>query len=231
MISVFPRNQPPFPSVTATLFLFNIENGQLKAVVEATEITAWRTSATSLVATEHLYFRRVQPTQKLTLAILGTGEQGRAHAFGFLTFFHGKFERVQLWNRSKEKAEKLKIDLQEKFRGVVIEVFEDSKAAVSNADVIVTATSAKNPLFDIGDIKKVVHLNPIGTNGMKFYPELDPNIYEAPQSKIYVESWVNAKNELKDLERFICAEVGEVITGRVTPDSDITIFQSVGEYI
>lgn len=64
---------------------------------------------------------------------------------------------------------------------------------------------------------------------MKFFPELNQDVYESNNSKVYVESWVNAKNELKELEKFIVGEVAEVITGKLTADCDITIFQSVGE--
>lgn len=64
---------------------------------------------------------------------------------------------------------------------------------------------------------------------MRYYQELNQDIYETSNSKVYVESWVNAKNELKELETFITAEVGEVITERLHVDTNITIFQSVGE--
>lgn len=69
--------QPPLPSILATILLFDANNGSLKAIVEGTEITAWRTAAVSLVATKHLYFKN-KPTNSgnnYTLAICGTGTQ------------------------------------------------------------------------------------------------------------------------------------------------------------
>lgn len=68
---------PPLPSILATVFLFDSNTGRLKAIVEATEITAWRTAAVSLVATKHLFYnsRRTDSNAAYTLAICGTGTQ------------------------------------------------------------------------------------------------------------------------------------------------------------
>lgn len=159
MISVFRKNPPPIPTVTATLFLFETEFGKLKALIEATEITAWRTAAVSLVATQYLFFNRSTSNSGLTLTILGCGEQGRAHAFGFLNYFKNKFAHVRLWNRTKSKAEKLQRDLMESFSGLQISVVDKSSDCVKIADVIVTATNTDNPLFSLKDMKPRAHIN------------------------------------------------------------------------
>lgn len=68
---------PPLPTILATILLFDANSGRLKAIVEGTEITAWRTAAVSLVATKHLYYnsRRMNASNNYTLAICGTGTQ------------------------------------------------------------------------------------------------------------------------------------------------------------
>lgn len=69
---------PPLPNVLATIFLFDSDTGRLKAIVEGTEITAWRTAAVSLVATKHLFYNRRRALgsgNDYTLAICGTGTQ------------------------------------------------------------------------------------------------------------------------------------------------------------
>lgn len=65
---------PPLPSILATILLFDANSGKLKAIVEGTEITAWRTAAVSLAATKHIYIKRSRATNN-TLAICGTGTQ------------------------------------------------------------------------------------------------------------------------------------------------------------
>jgi ornithine cyclodeaminase/alanine dehydrogenase-like protein (mu-crystallin family) len=62
---------PPLPSILATILLFDSSSGKLKAIVDGTDITAWRTAAVSVVATKHLH----RPERNSTLAILGAGTQ------------------------------------------------------------------------------------------------------------------------------------------------------------
>jgi thiomorpholine-carboxylate dehydrogenase len=62
---------PPLPTILATILLFDSSTGQLKAIVDGTDITAWRTAAVSLVATKHLY----PNIRDATLAVLGAGTQ------------------------------------------------------------------------------------------------------------------------------------------------------------
>lgn len=67
---------PPLPTILATILLFNSNTGKLKAIVEGTEITAWRTAATSLAATKHLYYNQHKTSgANHKLAIVGTGTQ------------------------------------------------------------------------------------------------------------------------------------------------------------
>lgn len=66
---------PPLPAILATILLFDTDTGRLKAVIEGTEITAWRTAAVSLVATKFLYFNRHTNASNKVLSICGTGTQ------------------------------------------------------------------------------------------------------------------------------------------------------------
>lgn len=78
LVTVFPKNaeaNPPKPKIMANIVLVDANTGELKAIIEATEITAWRTAAASIVATKHLYFNRQSAQVPKTLAILGCGVQ------------------------------------------------------------------------------------------------------------------------------------------------------------
>lgn len=82
LVTSFSKNSelnPPKPNVLANIFLFNENTGELKAIVQATEITAWRTAAASIVATQYLYLERSSvheaPYLPKTLAVLGCGIQ------------------------------------------------------------------------------------------------------------------------------------------------------------
>lgn len=80
LVTGFTENEKlptPLPNIMGTICLFDTLNGRLKCVLGGTEITAWRTAAASLVATQYLYFNRpnVPKDQSITLAIIGSGVQ------------------------------------------------------------------------------------------------------------------------------------------------------------
>jgi thiomorpholine-carboxylate dehydrogenase len=66
---------PPLPTILATILMFDSETGKLKAIVDGTEITAWRTAAVSLAATKFLFYNSRRRSGGHTLAICGTGTQ------------------------------------------------------------------------------------------------------------------------------------------------------------
>jgi glutamyl-tRNA reductase len=76
-----------------------------------------------------------------------------------LNYFPNFFTRVKLWNRTKQRAEKLKQELSELFSEVEFIVVDASNHCVSDADCIVTATNSSQPLFAISDLKENVHVN------------------------------------------------------------------------
>lgn len=84
LVTAFAGNSqlnPPLASILATILLFDESSGRVKAMLEATEITAWRTAAVSLAATKHLH-RGVKQRQR-ALAICGCGTQVSLHLIDF----------------------------------------------------------------------------------------------------------------------------------------------------
>lgn len=80
LVTAFPNNsqlQPPKPNILANIFLMNELTGELKAIIQGSEITAWRTAAASIVATKFLYSSRPSSPKIDSLAILGCGVQVR----------------------------------------------------------------------------------------------------------------------------------------------------------
>lgn len=77
-----------------------------------------------------------------------------------LSYFPNFFSTVNLWNRTKSRAETLRDELNRLFPGLSINVIDDSVACVRDADVVVTATNSSAPLFNVGDLRKSsVHIN------------------------------------------------------------------------
>lgn len=79
LVTAFAGNRdltPPKPNIIGNIFMFSDHTGEMRAIVAATEITAWRTAGASLVATDYLYLRRsgLSPGPK-KVAIVGCGVQ------------------------------------------------------------------------------------------------------------------------------------------------------------
>lgn len=67
---------------------------------------------------------------------------------------------MKLWNRTRERAERLRDELSELFPEVEFIVASTSVDCVDDADVIVTATYSSEALFELKDLQKQnVHIN------------------------------------------------------------------------
>lgn len=222
----------PMPSILANILLFDHTTGQLKTIVDGTEITSWRTASASVVATKYLYFNRpeTKQNQPIKLGVFGCGVQGRYHSLAFCSTFD--LEELRLWNRSDGKAQDLANEL-ESFRAsfvsknVKIIVCKDPVTCAKDADVIVTATYASQPIIDLNIVKQNVHINAVGA-GENHHNELSQDLYDV--AKVYVDTLAGANVELKTLKAEIVGEVGEVINKKRYPSGGITVFQSMGGF-
>ncbi|WP_395448970.1 ornithine cyclodeaminase family protein [Aminobacter sp. UC22_36] len=198
--------------------------GQLLAVLDATEITARRTAATSAVATAAL----ARPNAK-TIAILGTGTQAATHIAALRHVLPGA--RFILWGRSADKLADLS-------RETGAEIADSAQAAVADADVVCTLTGSKEPIVELGWLKPGCHINAVGSSN-RTARELGDDIVAA--SAFFVDSRSQAAVEcgelLQPLERGVIgpdharAELGEVLAGLRpgrTSLTELTVFKSLG---
>lgn len=223
----------PMPSILANILLFDHTTGQLKTIVDGTDITSWRTASASVVATKYLYFGRsgINIKKPIKLAVFGCGVQGRFHSLAFCSTF--QIDEIRLWNRSGGKAQLLADELKG-FRinfankNVKVTICEDRALCSEDADVIVTATYANEPIVNLGMVKSDsdVHINAVGA-GEIHHGELSQDLYDV--AKVYVDHMAGANVELKNLKAEIIGEVGEVINKKSYPSRGITVFQSMGK--
>ncbi|XP_046659618.1 ketimine reductase mu-crystallin-like [Homalodisca vitripennis] len=219
VVSSFPKNiERGLPSINGLITLLDSETGRVKMMLEANEITAWRTAAASAVATKHMY-----KGEKKVLAILGAGVQGKSHALAMQHLF--QFSEVRIWNRTFERAKVLCAEL-----GNWAKPFESIELCVQGANVIVTTTYASESIIDMAWLQTGAHINAVGAN-RNHYSELPLDVYK--HSTVVVDAWDSARNELRGLidsgiELF--CELGELIreVKRLPGTSKFTIFQSLG---
>jgi ornithine cyclodeaminase len=188
------------------VLLHSPDTGELIGVFNASAITAIRTAAVSAVATKLLAREDAK-----TLAIVGAGVQGRSHL------------------RAIPHACDLR-DVRVLKRG------DDVEKAVRDADIVVLATSSREPVIRREWLKPGVHINAVGSS-IATTREVDTATMAA--ASLFVdrrESTVNESGDyllaLKDgADVHIKAELGEILIGTAkgrTSADEITLFKSLG---
>ena len=230
-ICVFPANAAIGKDAhQGGVMLFDGETGELLAVVNASAITAIRTAAVSALAT-----RLLAREDAGDLAIIGAGVQARSH-LSAMTFAR-PLRRVRVAARSFENAKSFANKMQPQC-AVPVEPVPNVEAAVRGADIIVTATTSRDPVLRHEWISRGAHINAIGTFSPKAR-EVDTATIAA--ASLFVDRRESALNEAGDYliaaqegaigPEHIRADLGEVLTnvhpGRTSPE-EITLFKSLG---
>lgn len=230
-ICVFPGNAAIGKDAhQGGVLLFDGKDGELLALVNASAITAIRTAAVSALAT-----RVLAREDAVELAMIGAGVQARTHLSAIACVRN--LRRVRIAARRLENAQKLADEMQPQFP-FPIEAVDTVEAAVRDADVIVTATTAREPVIRREWISMGTHINAVGTFSFNAREIDTATMVEA---KLFVDRRESALNEAGDYliaakegvigPEHIRAELGDILIGvhpgRSSAD-EITLFKSLG---
>jgi ornithine cyclodeaminase/alanine dehydrogenase-like protein (mu-crystallin family) len=230
-ICVFPGNAAIGKDAhQGAVILSDGTTGELCAIANASAITAIRTAAVSGLATKVL----ANPDAS-SLAIIGAGVQARAHLEAIACV--RKLQRVRIAASRKENAERL-VESMKSHVKCEMEAVGSPEEAVRDADIIVTATTSREPVVHRDWLAPGAHINAIGTFSPKAR-ELDTATMAS--SSIFVDRRESAFNEAGDYliaadegaigPENILAELGEVLIGQHagrTSSGEITVFKSLG---
>jgi ornithine cyclodeaminase/alanine dehydrogenase-like protein (mu-crystallin family) len=229
-VCIFPGN--PARGLDAhqgTVTLFDGTTGEPAAILDASGITAIRTAAVSAVAT-----RLLAVEDAARLAILGAGVQAAAHLEAMLAV--RDIERVTIYSRTRARAERLARKAGGRVR---IEVTDSAERALRDAQVVVTATNAREPVLRREWLAAGAHVNAIGASAPTSR-ELDTATLAA--CALFADSRESVVNEAGDYQiavregaiagpEHIRAELGEVLAGlrpgRTDP-AELTVFRALG---
>ena len=191
--------------------------GACRGLIHGPTLTAIRTAAGAGLATRYL----ARPDSR-TMAMLGAG------AMAYDQVMAVKEVRpildVLVWSRDPSNAEMLA----ERIDGTAV---DDPADAVSEADVVSTATPSREPLFAADTVRAGTHLNAVGA----FTPEMceiPPDIVQA--ARVVVDDAGASLAEAGDLLQAgvdPSTTMADLIHGREkgrTNDDEITLFKSVG---
>jgi alanine dehydrogenase len=230
-IGIFPGNvEKGKDAHQGSLMLFDGETGELRALMNASAVTAIRTAAVSAVAT-----RALAREDAGDLAILGSSVQARTHLRALALV--RRLRRVRVASARAERARAFAREAAASCP-VPVEAVTSDEDAVRGADLVVTATNSVEPVVRREWIAAGAHLNAIGAS-LPDRREIDGATVAA--ARLFVDRRESAVNEAGDYrlalregaigEGHIRAELGEVLTGaapgRESP-SDITLFKSLG---
>jgi alanine dehydrogenase len=231
VITVFPGNDGThLDSHQGAVLLFEVEHGQLLAVMDASAITAIRTAAVSGVAT-----RALARDDAADLAILGAGVQAMTHLDAMRVA--RPIARVRVWSRSAERARRFALRASERF-GVDVEPVGSAREAVDGAAVVCTTTSSREPVLRGEWLAAGVHVNAVGAS-LPTARELDSEAVR--RARLYVDRRESALNEAGDFliprregtitDDHIVGELGDLLVGRVDgrrSPTEVTLFKSLG---
>lgn len=231
MVSVFPENaKSGGPSIQGKMLVMD-DAGSPLGLLDAEHLTSLRTGAASGLATTLLAL----PNSKV-LAIFGTGTQAKTQVAAILQV--RPIEEVLVFGTTSEKSKSFCAHLSKQHQ---VKCILPQANDLLRADIICTATTSPNPVFEYEQLKPGVHINGIGS--------YKPAIREIPAKAIQhglliVDQKEAALSEAGDIvlaikEGYITtnqihAELGELISGNKqgrTDNNQITIFKSVGNAV
>lgn len=226
VVSVYDDNPNlNLPRITATVLVLDPATGSPKAFMDGASLTAIRTGAGGGVAADLLARKDAKK-----VGLFGAGVQARAQLQAVMAV--RDIEHVHLISRTEASAQQLAVEISEWTDAPEVNLVPTPQEVVSDADIVICATTSAIPLFDGNDLKPGTHITAVGT----FVPEkreVDTTTIKRA-NRIVVDSREACLEEAGDLiipNAQIDAEIGEIVNankeGRQS-DDEITFFKSVG---
>jgi ornithine cyclodeaminase len=134
--------------------VYDVQDGRFKGVIIGRLLGSMRTGGIGGVAVKHLS----RPDSKI-LGVIGTGYQARTQVMAALAV--REIEQVQLYNRTKARAEQFAAWVEET-HDTAVRVVESAREAVAGADIVICATNSGTPVIESGWLEPGVHVNNIG---------------------------------------------------------------------
>ncbi len=206
------------------------ETGQLRALLDASAVTAIRTAAVSALAT-----RLLARDEASVLAIVGTGVQARRHLESIPLV--RRITRVLVAGTTAARARRF-VDDAGATAGCPVVAAANAEAAVRDADIVVTVTDSPTPVIAREWLRPGTHVNAVGASRPAQW-EIDPRIYGG--AVVFTDRRESLCAEAGDYLRAVAdriiagveqiGELGELITGKRKGRSSgdqVTLFRSLG---
>ena len=217
-------------TIIATGQLVTVEDGYPLMYSEMTLLTAFRTAATSAIATQLM-----SRISSKTLCLIGTGAQSEFQLLANLLV--RDINRVQYYDIDAKAMDKFSKNIKSRNLGIELVPCKTHKEAVLGSDIIITCIAEKAHVNAVMSewVSSGTHINGIGGD-CPGKTELELALL--PRTKIAVEFLAQTRIEgeiqrldAKEVDTLVKAELWELINGTKTlrtNEDDITLFDSVG---
>lgn len=224
-VNVHPENPScGLPTVMAIIIYNDPQTGYPLAIMDATDITAYRTGATATIASRYLARQ-----DSHTLGIIGAGRQAHTQIEAHMQIFDLKL--INVFDRSSETI----LQLIKSFPRYPLKECSLEEAAAS--DIVCTLTPAREPYLKKEWIVPGTHINAIGADA-EGKEELEPSILKEAmvvvddlrQASIAGEINVPIAKRLFSINE-VHGTLAEIVVGTKQGRKDrnaITVFDSTG---
>jgi len=224
-VNVHPDNlKKGLPTVMATLIYSDPETGYPLAMMDATDITAFRTGAVAAMASKYLAKKNPR-----SLGLIGAGRQAQAQLLAHAELLDLKL--IKVYDLFPETAR----EFAKRFPKYPVEV--RSPEDTVNVDILCTLTPSCEPIVRKEWVKPGTHINAVGADAPG-KEELEPAVLNG--ARVVVDDMEQAVHSgevnvpiskgLYDPKN-IYARLADVVAGRKAgraSESEITIFVSTG---
>jgi alanine dehydrogenase len=226
----FANRRRGLPTLHALYLLSDPETGVPLALMEAGFLTAIRTGAASALAARYLARR-----DSKVVACFGAGIQARYQLHCLRAVV--PIERVTVVGRSPARVHAFAAQMRREL-GLSVQVSEDRRAAVAEADIVTCATTAAKPVFEGRHVRPGTHVDAVGA----FRPEtreVDTTLVR--RARVFVDTYEGAWTEAGDIliplkagaitRRHVRGELADLVAGRKPgrrARDEVTFFKSVG---
>lgn len=232
LVTSYPDNPGKYqlPTIQATVLYYDHHTGRPLALMEGAHITAVRTGAASGLATRYL----ARETSRV-VGVIGSGVQAETQLEAVCCV--RPVSKAKVYSPTPARAASFAAKMAGRL-DIEVRAVDEARDAVEACDIVIAATSAKDPVVRGEWIDAGTHINGVGSHTPDAR-ELDSDAVR--KAKVVVDSLAAALQEAGDLllpmaegvitKEHIYAELGELVAGSKrgrTGQQEVTFFKSVG---
>lgn len=222
------------PTLPTQILLSDKDTGIIVALLDGLHVTKLRTGASSGAAFDMLAKKKCRVG-----ALIGTGAQAATQLEAMISV--RELEEVRIFDLDKVSLERFVKEMSEKLEkyGTKFVAADSAQNAVEDADLLITITPSKKPVFDGKQLKPGCTVSCVGS----FRPDMQECSPDAlvRAKKIYFDSKEAVLSEAGDIlvplqeglitEDKFSGDIGDVILGNVVgreDDEEIIVYETVG---